>query len=125
MIEDKWKQFEDISDSFKYGSSESNNHSTMTVGKFILALSDDFKFRFISKLFLHENDLKLNYKNWQLIFFVSLKCEWKKQCDVVFFFHSYLSETKKILARHTKMCMSFFFHSYLNETKKNQHSILN
>ena len=41
----------DISDSFKDGSSELNNHSAMTVGKFILALSDDFKFRFISKLF--------------------------------------------------------------------------
>ena len=55
MIEDKWKQFEEPvfghSDSFRDGSSELNNHSTMTVDKFILALSDVFKVRFISKLF--------------------------------------------------------------------------
>ena len=86
MIEDKWKQFEDISDSFKDGSSESNNHSTMTVGKFILALSDDFKIRFISKLFLHENDLKLNYKNWQLIFFRFVEVWMKKNSVMSFFF---------------------------------------
>ena len=52
MIEDKWKQFEEpvlnISDSFKDGGSELNNHSAMTVGMFILALSDEFKFCFIS-----------------------------------------------------------------------------
>ena len=36
----------DNSDSFKDGSSELNNHSTLTVGKFILALSDQFKFKF-------------------------------------------------------------------------------
>ena len=41
----------DISDSFKDGSSELNNQSAMTVGKFILALSDQFKFRFNSKQF--------------------------------------------------------------------------
>ena len=38
------------SDSFKDGSSKLNNHSAMTVGKFILALSIQFKFRFILKL---------------------------------------------------------------------------
>ena len=37
----------DILDSFKYGNSKLNNHSAMTVGKFILALSDEFKFRFM------------------------------------------------------------------------------
>ena len=37
----------DISDSFKDGRSELNNHSAMTVGKFILALLDQFKFCFI------------------------------------------------------------------------------
>ena len=41
----------DISDSFKDGSLELNNHSALTVGKFILALLGQFKFRFISKLF--------------------------------------------------------------------------
>ena len=41
----------DISDSFKDDSSELNNHSAMTVDKFILVLLDQFKFRFISKLF--------------------------------------------------------------------------
>ena len=55
----------DISDLFRDGSSKSNIHSAMTVGKFILVLLDQFKFHFISKLFSlkHENDLKLNYKN--------------------------------------------------------------
>ena len=52
MIEDSLKSlYLDILDSFEDGSSELNNHSAMTVGKFILALSDEFKFRFISKLF--------------------------------------------------------------------------
>ena len=41
----------DFSDSFKDGSSKLNNHSAMTVAKFILALSDQLKFRFILKLF--------------------------------------------------------------------------
>ena len=41
----------DISDSFKDGSLELNNHYAMTVGKFILALSNQFKFHFISTLF--------------------------------------------------------------------------
>ena len=35
----------------KNSSSKMNNHSAMTVGKFILALSDQFKFRSILKLF--------------------------------------------------------------------------
>ena len=59
--------FLDISDSFKDVSPELNKHSAMTVGKFTLALSDQFRFHFISKLFfpqvLDENDLKLNHKN--------------------------------------------------------------
>ena len=33
------------------GSSELNNHSAMTIGKFNFVLSDQFKFRYISKLF--------------------------------------------------------------------------
>ena len=41
----------DSSDSFKDGCSELNNHSAMTVGKFVLALSGEFKFRLISNLF--------------------------------------------------------------------------
>ena len=52
MIEDKTVSlYVNISDSFEIGSSVLNNHSALTVGKFILALSDQFKFRFISKLF--------------------------------------------------------------------------
>ena len=40
----------DISDSFNDGNSKLNNYSAMTVGKFILALSDQLKFRSILKL---------------------------------------------------------------------------
>ena len=40
-----------IGHSLKDGSSELNNHSAMVVGKFILAISDQFKFCFISKMF--------------------------------------------------------------------------
>ena len=50
----------------------------MAVGKFILALSVQFEFCFILwlvSLSLYENDMKLNYKNRQLIFFVSLRYE--------------------------------------------------
>ena len=39
-----------MSDSFKDGSSKLNNLSAMTVGKFILVLSDQLKFRFTPKL---------------------------------------------------------------------------
>ena len=57
----------DISGSFKDGSSKLNNHSALTVGKFILTHLDQFKFRLISKLFSLrfplENNMKLNYKN--------------------------------------------------------------
>ena len=41
----------DISDSLKNGSSELNDKSAITIGKVILVLSDQFKFRYISKLF--------------------------------------------------------------------------
>ena len=72
-----------VSDSFKDGSSKLNNHSAMAVGKFILALSVQFEFCLISwqfsLRFCIKNYMKLNYKNWQLIFFfVSLRYEWKK-----------------------------------------------
>ena len=49
----------DISDSFKDGSSELNNHSAVTVGEFILALSDEFEFRCISKLFFLKFYMKM------------------------------------------------------------------
>ena len=51
MIEDMKSLYLDILDSFKDGSSELNNHSALTVDKFILALLYQFKFCFISKLF--------------------------------------------------------------------------
>ena len=76
--------------------------------KFILAFLDQFKFRFISKLFshsqvLHETDLKLNdCWFWKLIFF--------------FLWHWSMLAILK--------CACRFFHSYLNEMKKNQQSIL-
>ena len=41
----------DVSDFFKDGSSKLNNHSAMTVGKFILALSVQFEFCFILRQF--------------------------------------------------------------------------
>ena len=40
-----------VSSSFKDGSSKLNNHSAMAVGKFILALSVQFEFYFILRLF--------------------------------------------------------------------------
>ena len=40
-----------ISDSVKDGSSKLNDHSDVAIGKFIIAPSDPFIFRFISKLF--------------------------------------------------------------------------
>ena len=40
-----------VSDSFKDGSSKLNNQSAMAVGKFILALSVQFEFCFILRLF--------------------------------------------------------------------------
>ena len=52
----------DISDSFKDGSSELNNHSAMTVGKFVLALSNEFKFRCISSKKIN-NDQELIQSN--------------------------------------------------------------
>ena len=54
MIEDKLKQFEEPvfgHFGFSDGSSGLNNHSAMTVSKFIRALSDEFKSGFVSKLF--------------------------------------------------------------------------
>ena len=55
LTEAKWKQFEQpflgVSNSFKDGSSKLNNHSAMAVGKFILALSVQFEFCFILRLF--------------------------------------------------------------------------
>ena len=88
-----------ISNSFKDGSSKLNNHSAMAVGKFILVLSVQFEFFFyftaVCPKILYENDMKLNYKNWQLIFFVSLRYEWKTwRAHQVFY--SYLKETKEI-----------------------------
>ena len=71
----------DISDSLKDGSSKLNNHTAMTVVTFILALSDQIQFRFVSyfkvgfSYGLHENDMKLNYKNLQMSLSVSLRYE--------------------------------------------------
>ena len=62
-----------ISDSFKDGTSELNNHSAMTVGKFILALHFEAVFPEV----LRENDLNL------------IQCA--RRC-----FHSCRNETKKI-----------------------------
>ena len=68
---------------------------------------------------LYENYMKLNYKNWQLICFVSLRYEWKKR-RAHFRMAGY--------SRHT-MCTSvfffFFFFSLLPQgNEKNQQSIL-
>ena len=62
----------DLSDSFKDDISKLSNHSAMTVDKFTIALSDQFKFHFVPSV-LHGNEIKLNYKNWQLICVVSLR----------------------------------------------------
>ena len=76
-----------VSNSFKDGSSKLNNHSAMAVGKFILALSVQFEFCFNLPLFALrfciKNDMKLNYKNWQLICFRFLEVWMKmKKTDV-------------------------------------------
>ena len=56
LTEEKWKQFEQpLFGRFelfqRWGSSTSNNHSAITVSKFILALSIQFEFCFILWLF--------------------------------------------------------------------------
>ena len=61
---------------------------------------------------LYENDMKLNYKNWQLIVFVSLRYEWKKKW-------------KKKTDVHIFVCARRFFHSYRKETKKINSQFLN
>ena len=66
-------------DSFKDGCSKLNNYPTMTIGKFILVLSDQFKLRFISKLFFLRFRMKIKYKiELQVLtvdFFISLRYE--------------------------------------------------
>ena len=91
-----------VLDSFKDGSSKLNNHSAMAIGKFILVLSVQFEFCFIlwlfSLRFFYENDMKLNYKNWQLIFSFPWGMNEKNRC-AHFRMVGY--------ARHT-MCTSVF-----------------
>ena len=84
-------------------SSELNNHSAMTAGKFILALSDEFKFRFISKLFSLKFCMKMIWNKIIRIDSWFFSFRWgmneKKKNDVhilVWCFHWHLNETKKI-----------------------------
>ena len=83
-----------VSNSFKDGSSNLNNHSAMAVGKFILALSVQFEFCFILLLFALRFCLK---KIWM-----------KKNRRA----HFHMAATPAI------QCARQFFHSYLKETKK-------
>ena len=87
-----------VSNSFKDGSSKLNNHSAMAVGMFILALSVQFEFYFILRLFALRFCMKMIWNSIIRVdswcFFVSLRYEWKTRCARRFF-HSYLKETKK------------------------------
>ena len=78
MIWDKWKQFEEPAFGHFGFFQRWQLGVTMTVGKFRINLNFAL-FQSCFPLRLHENDLKLNYKNWQLIFFVSLRYVWKKK----------------------------------------------
>ena len=51
-------------------------------------------------------------KNWLLIFFVSLKYEWKnRHARTCRFFHSYLKETKKTSTVNSYNLISYHFHT--------------
>ena len=63
LTDEKWKQLNSlylgVSNSFKDGNSKLNNHSAMAVGKFILALSVQFEFCFILRLFAFRLCIKM------------------------------------------------------------------
>ena len=70
-----------VSNSFKDGSSKLNNPAAMVslFLRFLFSLDFVLFYGCLTLDFVW-NDMKLNYKNLQLIFFLSLKYKWKNRC---------------------------------------------
>ena len=101
-----------VSDSFKDGSSKLNNFTPPwpLVSLFLRFL---FNLNFVLFYGCFPLDFVwkwyeiIIFKNWQLIFFVSLRYEWKNRRAPI------------------RKCARRFFHSYLKETKKKQQPTIN
>ena len=131
-----------VSNSFKDGSSQLNNHSAVAVGKFILALSVQFEFCFILRLFALRFCMKMIW-NWIIrtdsffffvFFFLVSRYEWKTDvhifvarhtmCTSVFsFIHWGMNEKTdvhifRMAAMPAIQCARRFFHSYIRKRKK-------
>ena len=113
-----------ISNSFKDDSSKLNNHSAMAVGKFILALSVQFEFCFLFYGCLPLDFVwkwyELNYKNWQLIFFISLRYEWKKtDVHIVWRAIDFFSFLEVWMKKTDNVHIGFFIHTSRKRKKIN------
>ena len=105
-----------MSDSFKDGSSKLNNHSAITVGKLILALSDQFKVCFIPKLFSLRFCMSLLFRVTEV---------WMKKPTCTLYGVVWINNTdvhilvwiRPQYTRHTKMYTSDFSIPQWNEKK--------